>query len=210
MDIVLNPYRTEFMHYFLTYGRQLTQEELDALEEDEKAVKKQYPPLDQFREQIDYYENIHDQLKNMETTRTFHLWFRVDVRPFRMALLNNIKRWSYAFKKHLTDHVVTSLADLNDFIDKADEGLMTQVAEGDYDGLIKVMQFLQVVKEKQAATDVMFEPLHDIIDMLRNYGVAIPEKTLVQLQELPEKWGNTKRLSVIAKQQVGNCHAGNC
>ncbi len=44
------------------------------------------------------------------------------------------------------------------------------------------MQFLQVVKEKQAATDVMFEPLHDIIDMLRNYGVAIPEKTLVQLQ----------------------------
>ncbi len=59
-----------------------------------------------------------------------------------------------------------------------------------------------MVKEKQATTDVMFEPLHDIIDMLRNYGVVIPEKSLVQLQELPEKWGNTKRLSVIAKQQV--------
>jgi len=59
-----------------------------------------------------------------------------------------------------------------------------------------------MVKEKQAATDVMFEPLHDIIDMLRNYGVVIPEKSLVQLQELPEKWCNTKRLSVIAKQQV--------
>ncbi len=59
-----------------------------------------------------------------------------------------------------------------------------------------------MVKEKQAATDVMFDPLHEIIDLLRNYGVAIPEKTLVQLQELPEKWGNTKRLSVIAKQQV--------
>ena len=58
----------------------------------------------------------------------FQLWFRVDVRPFRMALLTNIKRWSYAFKKHLTDHVVTSLADLNDFIEKADEGLMTQAS----------------------------------------------------------------------------------
>ncbi len=45
-----------------------------------------------------------------------------------MALLTNIKRWSYAFKKHLTDHVVTSLADLNDFIEKADEGLMTQAS----------------------------------------------------------------------------------
>ncbi len=136
--------RQEFMHYFLAYGRQLTQEELDALEEDEKAVKRQYPSLEQFREQIDYYESIHDQLKNLETTRVFQQWFRLDIRPFRIALLNCIKRWSYAFKKHLTDHVVKSLADLNEFIDKADEGLMTQVAEGDYDGLIKVMEFLQV------------------------------------------------------------------
>ncbi len=38
--------------------------------------------------------------------------------------------------------------------------------------------------------------------MLRNYGVVIPEESLVQLQELPEKWANTKRLSVTAKQQV--------
>ena len=60
----------------------------------------------------------------------------------------------------------------------------------------------QVVKEKQSATDAMFEPLHDIIDMLRNYGCIIPEESLVQLQELPDKWANTKRLSVTAKQQV--------
>ena len=59
-----------------------------------------------------------------------------------------------------------------------------------------------MVKERQHATDTMFEPLSDIIDMLRNYGVAIPEESLVQLRELPEKWANTKRLSVIAIQQV--------
>ncbi len=35
------------MHYFLNYGRQLTQEEMDSLEEDERAIKKQYPTLDQ-------------------------------------------------------------------------------------------------------------------------------------------------------------------
>ena len=67
------------------------------------------------------------------------------MRPFKTTLLNNIKRWSYAFKKHLMDHVVQSLSDLNDFIDKADEGLMAQVAEGDYDGLIQVMEYLQVI-----------------------------------------------------------------
>jgi dynein heavy chain len=111
-------------------------------------------------------------------------------------------RWSQAFKKHLTDHVVKSLSDLNNFIEKADEGLMQQVKEDDYDGLVKVMEFLKVVKEKQLTTDTMFDPLGNIIEMLRGYGVVIPEESLVQLQELPEKWGNTKRLSVQAIQQV--------
>ena len=41
----------------------LIQDEVEALEEDEKAVKKQYPSLGQFQEQIDFYENLHDNLK---------------------------------------------------------------------------------------------------------------------------------------------------
>ena len=98
--------------------------------------------------------------------------------------------------------MVKSLSDLNSFIEKADEGLMQQVKEGDYDGLIKVMEILKIVKEKQASTDVMFGPLGEIIDLLKGYGVVIPEESLVQLTELPEKWGNTKRLSVQAIQQV--------
>jgi hypothetical protein len=48
----------------------------------------------------------------------------------------------------------------------------------------------------------MFEPLGEILDMMRHYGVVIPEETLVQFQELPEKWANTKRLTLIAMQQV--------
>ena len=37
--------------------------------------------------------------------------------------------------------------------------------------------------------------------------MVIPEESLVQLQELPEKWANTKRLSVIAIQQVAPLQA---
>jgi hypothetical protein len=57
------------MHYFLNYGRQLTQEEIDSLEEDERSIKKQYPTLDQFKEQINFYEGLHDQLKNIENLK---------------------------------------------------------------------------------------------------------------------------------------------
>ena len=40
----------------------------------------------------------------------------------------------------------------------------------------------QSIKEKQATTDHMFEPLGEIMEMMRHYGVVIPEETLVQFQ----------------------------
>ena len=39
--------------------------------------------------------------------------------------------------------------------------------EGDYEGLVKVMEFLRMVNKRQATADVMFEPLRDIINVLR-------------------------------------------
>ena len=53
----------------------------------------------------------------------------------------------------------------------------------------------------------MFEPMGAILEMMRHYGVVIPEETLVQFQELPEKWANTKRLTLIAIQQVAPLQA---
>ena len=49
------------------------------------------------------------------------------------------------------------------------------------------MEFLQMVKDKQQAYDVIFEPLQEIINVLTIYEVEFPEKTLTQLQELPER-----------------------
>ena len=40
---------------------------------------------------------------------------------------------------------MNNLADLNSFIEEADEGLMQQVKEGDYQNLIKVMGILKVL-----------------------------------------------------------------
>ena len=53
--------------------------------------------------------------------------------------------------------------------------------------LFRQMKFLQMVKEKQAAYDNIFEPLQEIIDVLTTYNVEIPEKSIEQLQELPER-----------------------
>lgn len=64
----------------------------------------------------------------------------------------------------------------------ARDGLKTTVREGDYDGLVEVMGHLMKVKERQVATDNMFEPLKQTIELLRTYGEEMPEEIHVKLQ----------------------------
>lgn len=75
-----------------------------------------------------------------------------------------------------------SLADLETFMKVARTGLTKTLKEGDYDGLVEVMGHLMKVKERQVATDNMFEPLKQTIELLKTYGEEIPEETHVKLQ----------------------------
>ena len=61
-------------------------------------------------------------------------------------------------------------------------GLTKPFKEGDYDGLVEVMGHLMKVKERQTATDNMFEPLKQTIELLKSYGEEMPEETHVKLQ----------------------------
>ena len=82
----------------------------------------------------------------------FNIWFMVDAQPFKQALLNIIKRWSFMFKEHLISHVTTSLNDLQEIIKVTSTGFNVEIEEGDYDGLVGVMGHLLAVRDRQAAT----------------------------------------------------------
>uniref|UniRef100_A0A8U8C9W7 Dynein axonemal heavy chain 17 n=1 Tax=Geospiza parvula TaxID=87175 RepID=A0A8U8C9W7_GEOPR len=163
--------------------------------------------LQQFREQLGSYEQLYEEVAQMQPLCTFQGWLRLDVRPFKAALLNEIKRWSLVFKQHLLDHVTHSLADLDEFIQTAERGLSRKVEKGDYSGLVEVMGHLLAVKERHSATDAMFEPLKETIELLRTYEQQLPEEVHQQLEELPEKWGQVKKLAVAVKQQVAPLQA---
>ena len=165
-------------------------------------MSKKSPTLEQFKEQVDYFEDLHREVKDLEISNVFNNWLRVDVNPLKMTILTNIKKWSYLFKKHLLDNVSDSLKNLDAFIERAEEGLMCQLIPGDYKALIKVMSILKEIKDRQSKTDRMFHPLEEIINLLRDYGMIIPEHITVFMEELPEKWSSTKRLSVTARQAV--------
>ncbi|KAI8492613.1 Dynein heavy chain 9, axonemal, partial [Branchiostoma belcheri] len=197
--------RNEFMRQFLLYNHVLTPEEIEA--HAEEGVPECPPTLEQFKEQIDTYEKIYDDLTQVAPTRVFDQWFRVDIKPFKQGLLNTVKRWSLLFKQHLIDHVTNSLQELSDFINVANAGLSQEVEEGDYDGLVGVMGHLMAVRDRQATTDEMFEPLKHTIELLKTYDQEMSEEVHTQLQELPEQWNNSKKVAIQVKQQVAPLQA---
>ncbi|KAM6343872.1 dynein axonemal heavy chain 9 isoform 1-T1 [Alca torda] len=197
--------RKEFCRQFLLYGHILTAAEIEAHAED--GVPETPPTLQQFKEQIDSYEKIYEEVNRIEPISIFQSWMKVDARPFKASLLNVIKRWSLVFKQHLMDHVTHSLADLDEFIKTADKGLSKKVEKGDYDGLVEIMGHLLAVKERHSVTDAMFEPLKQTIELLKTYEQQLPEEVYRQLEELPEKWNNIKKLAIAVKQHVAPLQA---
>jgi dynein heavy chain len=74
------------------------------------------------------------------------------------------------------------LKELASFIKVTDNALQREVEEGDYDGLVFVMGNLQAVRDRQPATDEMFEPLKQTIELLKTYDQEMPEEVHQQLQ----------------------------
>jgi dynein heavy chain len=192
--------RKEFMRQFLLYNHVLTQEELEA--HAETGVPESPPTLEQFKEQVDQYERTYEDVSKLEDIRLIDKWFRVDSKPFKTGLLNTIKKWSYMFKQHLMDDVTNSLKNLDEFILEEDKVLVNEVKEGDYNHLVAMMGHLGQVREKTPVYDTMFEPIKNKIELLKAYGQEVPDDVYDKLQRLPEKWTNTKKLAMQAKQQV--------
>ncbi|XP_059610636.1 dynein beta chain, ciliary isoform X2 [Phlebotomus argentipes] len=200
--------RVQCMELFLEYGRILDIDEIDLIVvKDPAAPQPSQPTIEAFREQIDNYESLSQEIEDIEPFQVFNSWFQVDVRPFRQALINTVRKWGNMFKEHLVNRVTTNLSDLGNFIRKADEGLLQPVKEGDYEGLVNIMAYLLHVKERGATTDEMFEPMQETIELLKYYDMDIPEEVNVLLQELPEQWANTKKIAITVKQQVAPLQA---
>ncbi|XP_040542548.1 dynein axonemal heavy chain 17 isoform X5 [Gallus gallus] len=188
----------EFLQHFLTF---------QSTGEPEAPPHEGPPSLQLFQEEINACEELCQEVSGFASTVVFRGWLQSDCRPFNQVLLSAARSRGRALRQHLTDHVTSSLQELEAFIKEATAGLSKQVQEGDYDGLVEVMGHLLRVKDRQAATDGMFGPLKETIALLSTYGEEMPEEVHQQLQELPEQWDNTKKLSFRVKQNVAPLQA---
>ncbi|KAI2655454.1 Dynein axonemal heavy chain 11 [Labeo rohita] len=196
--------RVEFLRQFLLYGHALTAEEVEAYGED--AFPENPPTTAQFKEQMNHYEEVYAEVNRLEDWQVFDGWFKVDIRSFKMSLLNVIKKWSWMFKEHLMSYVTGSIGELEEFMLRAESRLKEPVCGGDYQALVQVMGYLLAIRDRQTSTDQLFEPVIDVVNLLEQYGETLPECVHMQLEELPEKWNNMKKLAWTVKHEVARFH----
>uniref|UniRef100_W5MKY4 Dynein, axonemal, heavy polypeptide 9 like n=1 Tax=Lepisosteus oculatus TaxID=7918 RepID=W5MKY4_LEPOC len=192
--------RGEFMRQFLLYGHGLSAEELELYADYE--LSKCPPQLEQFKEQINLFESLYLKVKKLEDKKVFSSWLQVDIKPFKVSLMNVIKKWSWMFKEHLLNHVNNSVQELDMFVQETEKGLAKRVTEGDYAGLVDIMGHLMAIRDRQISTDKHFKPLKATADLLRSYGQQLPDHVYTELEELPEKWKNLKKVAFTVKHEV--------
>ena len=163
--------------------------------------------LDQFRDAIDKFELTFNEIEKFEPNIVLDRWFRLDMSSFKETLGNTVKEWGLMFKQHLMDSVVNGLNGLEEFINEAHAGLSQPLMDGDLPTLISVMSLLHRVKQRSKATDEMFEPIKEYIDLLKTYDYELPESVFVQLEELPARWVDLKNLAKAVKVQAGPMQA---
>ncbi|NXL38693.1 DYH17 protein, partial [Glaucidium brasilianum] len=221
----------EFLQHFLTSGGVPSPEELELQPEEPPAHET--PSLQLFQQEINTCEALYEEVSAFENTKVFGGWLQCDCRPFKQALLDAIRRRGLVLRQHLASHVITSLQELEGFIQNTNTGLNKPLEEGDYKGLVEVMGLLLQVKERQATTDSVFEPLKETVALLSTYGEEMPEEILLQLhvscwglwgragapwgqcaeavrcslQDLPERWASTKKLCLRVKQSTAPLQA---
>ncbi|XP_039757462.1 dynein beta chain, ciliary-like [Pararge aegeria] len=201
--------RQEVLTGFMKYGRVIPPEEFDKYHYengcDPPEVK---PKLEQYQHEIDKYNTLYNELSGLPSEYLCNGWLKLDLKRLNQAIMNIICKWSNLYKQNLKDHVQMSLDDLEKFILYATKELTVELPEDDYEGLLKVMGVLNEVRAKvDTGTEMMFEPLRDIIYILKEYGVEFPDETYEQLDILPEKWRNLVKLATVMKNEVAPMQA---
>ncbi|KAG5833963.1 hypothetical protein ANANG_G00281520 [Anguilla anguilla] len=200
--------RDEFMRQFLLYGHGLSAEEAELYADYE--LTKNPPKLANFKEQISMFELLYMKVSKFEEKKIFCGWFQVDIKPFKVSLMNVIKKWSWMFKEHLINHVnyrqvpnsFIHVQDLATFVHDTHKGLSRKVRDGDYAGLVDIMGHLMAIRDRQITTDQHFKPLKSTADLLKTYGQQLPEQVYSQLEELPERWKALKKVAFTVKHEV--------
>lgn len=127
--------------------------------------------------QIDYYYSLYDEVTKIEVTEVFDRWLILNLSGFRNNLVDQVNEWVQVLKDDLKTLAEERLSSLEIFIESGLTILSKTIDKDDYDGLLKVMEVQVAIKEKRAKFNDLFQPLLNIVELLRVYGEEFGQET---------------------------------
>ncbi|XP_030371689.1 dynein beta chain, ciliary [Scaptodrosophila lebanonensis] len=200
--------KTNYLNEVKKYGRALTLAEREAETEQEGSSglkilgTDEYPPLTIYKEQLDKFIELQEQIRKWDLYEDFFVFLRLNMEGFKKSVLNQVGQWISLFKMDLINRVKNSLKELQDFVDEANIVLKMELQKDDFEGLVKILSVLNQINEKQYLYDSMFEPLKEIVELLKQYNYEFDDNELTMLNELPDAWQKVKRQAASTKQLI--------
>lgn len=195
------------MNNFLRYGKNLSADEIEKVEEGTLQLPEKKPDLEAFKNVIDFYNELYDEINKIEQIVIFKTWLKVDMKGLKYRMINEIFKWSNEYKKHLKEKVMGDLNELERFITASTESLNQQVTKEDSATLLTILKTIGSINDREYQTGSMFEPLKEIVDLLTSYDVSFNDFVNNQFAELPERWITLRKLAVFVKLTIAPVQA---
>lgn len=106
------------------------------------------------------------------------------------------------------DFVSRSLADIDGFMHRVNRGLEGDISQGDIDSIMAVTRLIRDVRKKMPDMESIFEPLKDMVVLLKNHGVPLElglvggRTALDYLEVAPVMWESTVNKAFKVKEEI--------
>ena len=128
--------------------------------------------LDMFSDKMKTFLDIQTEITEFKTIHEVD-FLKANTQPIKQAITTWAMKWLYMHSKYLQNYVAQQLTDLHDFLKVVNKGLDVNVEAGDRDSMMEVMKSIRDVRKRTPQISSLFEPLRDIVALLKNKGVVI-------------------------------------
>jgi len=166
--------------------------------------------LKKYDDAISRYEGIRESIQQLQSPVDVG-WLRINTSPIKSQLMTWSSKWIEMFISSLKTTLIHKLTSLDGFMDQVSKGLDRFVEEGSEGkaALMKVMEDIRDVRKSMEVTHEMFQPLQEILNMLKSHGVDIStipqvnERSIQDyLDEAPLAWDAVEKKTFKKKEEI--------
>ncbi|KAF0977183.1 hypothetical protein FDP41_003836 [Naegleria fowleri] len=159
--------------------------------------------LEEFEMQILKYEKMVNEIMELPDKASFG-WLTVDASPVKIALSNLASKWRFTFLDYLLSDVKQTLTEFNEFVSEIKTGLTQPIPKDDYPKLVEMMRYIVRFKERpeHKQKDGLFENLREIVQLLKKYGIVVPQEVILDLDDAKNKWNDLSKVYFDVKDKL--------